>query len=346
MAILRCPKNPVISPEDICPLRTDFEVIGTFNPAVTRFNDEIILLVRVAQRPINPHPDVELMSIYNARSNEIYVKEISRDLPNSNFDDPRLIYAENEVFLTSISYFQVARSKDGINFDIEPSEVFFPANNYETFGLEDARITRINNEYYITYVAVSPMGIVTCLAKTNDFKNFERLGIIACPDNKDVVLFPEKIKGHYYAITRPVTPLFSKHDIWIAKSPDLLSWGQHKHLLSADEKSWDNVKVGAGAVPFKTDQGWLEIYHGVDKENCYSLGALLLDMNNPSRVLARSKKPILKPQADYELEGFFGNVVFSCGCLEEKEKIIIYYGAADKYTARAEMPLKNCFDSF
>ncbi len=346
MATLRCPENPVIRPKDIPPLRTDFEVIGTFNPAVTRFNDEIILLLRVAQRPINPHPDFELVPIYNAQSNEIEIKEISRDCPDSNFDDPRIIYAANEVFLTSISYLQVARSKDGINFDIDTSEVLFPANNYETFGLEDARITCINNEYYITYIAVSPMGVVTCLAKTNDFKNFERLGVISCPDNKDVVLFPEKIKGSYYAITRPVTSLFSKYDMWIAKSPDLLFWGQHKYLLGADQKSWDNIKVGAGAVPFKTDQGWLEIYHAADKENCYSLGALLLDINDPSRVLAKSKKPILKPQADYELEGFFGNAVFSCGCLKEKEKIIIYYGAADKYTARAEVPLKDCFDSF
>lgn len=346
MATIRCPENPVITPEDINPLEPDFEVIGAFNPAVTRFNDEIILLVRVAQRPINPHPDLELVPIYDAQSNEICIKEIPRDCPDSNFDDPRIIYVANEVFLTSISYFQVARSKDGVNFNMDPSEVLFPANEYETFGLEDARITRIGDEYYITYVAVSPMGVVTCLAKTDDFKNFYRLGIITCPDNKDVVLFPEKIKGSYYAITRPVTPLFGKHDMWIAKSPDLLSWGQHKHLLGADESSWDNVKVGAGAVPFKTDQGWLEIYHAADKENCYSLGALLLETDDPSKVLAKSKKPILKPEANYEVEGFFGNAIFTCGCLYENEKVTIYYGAADKYIAKAEMPLKDCFESF
>lgn len=346
MATSRCPKNPLIRPTDIPPLRADFEVIGTFNPAVTRFNDEIILLVRVAQRPKNTHPEAVLVPIYNPQNGEIEIRKISKNSPDSNFDDPRVIYAANEVFLTSISYFQVARSKDGVNFNINPSETFFPANKYETFGMEDARITRIDNEYYITYVAVSPMGVVTCLAKTNDFKNFERLGIITCPDNKDVVLFPEKIKGSYYAITRPATPLFSKHEMWITKSPDLLSWGQHKHLLGAGGGKWDNARVGAGAVPFRTDKGWLEIYHGVDKENCYRLGALLLDIDDPTKVLARSQKPILKPEADYELEGFFGNTVFSCGCLEEKGKVIIYYGAADKYTACAEMPLKDCFDSF
>jgi len=108
---------------------------------------------------------------------------------------------------------------------------------------------------------------------------------------------------------------------------------------------WDEAKIGAGAVPFKTDRGWLEIYHGVDRNNRYCLGAVLLDDSEPWKVIARTNKPILEPQAGYECEGFFGNVVFSCGLICEDDKVKIYYGAADTVICCAELSLKEIIEA-
>ena len=167
--------------------------------------------------------------------------------------------------------------------------------------------------FYITYVAVSPFGVTTCLASTEDFKSFERYGVIFCPDNKDALLFPERIGGKYYALHRPVSSLFKKNEIWIAESPDLKCWGNHRCLMGPQKGLWDGVKIGASAVPFRINEGWVEIYHGVDEKNRYCLGAVLLDGEKPWEVVARSKKPLFEPETDYECNGFIGIVVFSCG---------------------------------
>jgi predicted GH43/DUF377 family glycosyl hydrolase len=239
----------------------------------------------------------------------------------------------------------VARSKDGINFEIDDAPAISAANEYETFGVEDPRISLIYGMYYIHYVAVSPFGVVTYLASTEDFVSFKRHGVIFSPENKDVAIFDEKVSGRYYALHRPVSPLFGRQDIWVADSPDLLTWGNHHRLFGPSPGCWDEAKVGAGAVPFRVEQGWLEIYHGVDRDSRYSLGAVLLDGAQPWKVLARSKEPIFEPEADYECEGFFGNVVFSCGLLCEDDTLRVYYGAADTTVCYAELSLKLIIES-
>ncbi len=157
------------------------------------------------------------------------------------------------------------------------------------------------------------------------------------------MLFPEKVEGKFYALHRPVSPLFKKQEIWIAESPDLLCWGNHRCLMGPNPGHWDEAKIGAGAPSFKTDRGWLEVYHGVDRNNRYCLGAVLLDGAEPWKIISRTNKPILEPQADYERGGFFGNVVFSCGLLCEDDTVRIYYGAADTVICYAELPLKEIF---
>jgi len=238
----------------------------------------------------------------------------------------------------------MARSKDGINFEVEDSPTISPVSAYETFGIEDARISLIEGVYYINYVGVSPLGAATCLASTKDFKSFQRHGVIFCPDNKDVVFFPERIDGKYYALHRPVSADFKKAEIWLAESVDLRCWGNHRYVMGLRSGLWDERKIGAGAVPFKVEAGWLEIYHGADRNNRYCLGAMLLDGNCPWKVIARTEKPILQPQADYETEGFFGNVVFSCGLLYENDKLKIYYGAADTTVCYAELTLQSVLE--
>jgi predicted GH43/DUF377 family glycosyl hydrolase len=286
-----------------------------------------------------------LAGVYDVTQRDIVLKEFSKNEPENDFSDPRLIVRPSETYLTSISHLKVARSADGINFEIEDAHALGPANEMETFGVEDPRISLIGSTYYITYVAVCPHGVTTCLASTKDFESFERHGVIFCPENKDVVLFPERIDGKYYALHRPVSPLFQRQDIWIAESPDLTCWGNHRPLMAPDADLWDQVKVGASAVPFKTEYGWLEVYHGVDRDNRYCLGAVLLDASQPWRVIERAKNPIFEPQADYETGGFFGNVVFTCGLLYEQEKLRIYYGAADTTICYAEMPLQDVFEA-
>ena len=344
MQVFRSPYNPIIEPKDIKPSRDGFEIIGVFNAGVTRFQDEVILLLRVAERPINKNPGIMATAVYDVGSGELITKQFSKDDPTNDFSDPRLVITPNQTYLTSISYLRLARSSNGIDFKIEDTPAIFPANDVESFGVEDPRITFIDGVYYITYVAVCPFGVTTCLASTKDFSSFEHHGVIFCPENKDVVLLPEKIGGSYYALHRPDSPLFGKRDIWLAESPDLLCWGNHRYLMGPCSDCWDEIKVGAGAVPFKIDRGWLEIYHGADRNNRYCLGAVLLDKGEPWKVIARSGKPILSPQLDYEIAGFFGNVVFSCGLLFEDDKLRIYYGVADTAVCYAEILLQEIID--
>jgi predicted GH43/DUF377 family glycosyl hydrolase len=345
LTIFRSPYNPIIEPKDVKPSRDDFEVIGVFNAGVTRFEDEVVLLLRVAERPIGRHPDIIATAIYDETYADFIVKEFSKDDPQIDLSDPRLIRTPGVTYLTSISHLKLARSKDGIRFEIEDRPAIIPTNDYEIFGIEDPRISLIDDTYYISYIAVSPLGVTTCLASTRDFSTFERHGIIFCPENKDVAIFPERIDDRFYALHRPDSPLFKRNEMWLAESPDLLCWGNHRHLMGIRASYWDEVKIGASAVPFRIDAGWLEIYHGADRNNRYCLGAVLLDNRQPWKIIARSDKAIFEPQTDYECKGFFGNVVFSCGLLYEDEKLKIYYGAADTAICYAELPIKEVIEN-
>ena len=351
MSIFRSPDNPIIEPKDVKPSRDDFEVIGVFNAGVTRFKNEVILLLRVAEKPISKNPNTILTAFYDVTKSSVVLKEFSKADPENDFSDPRLIITLSETYLTSISHLKLARSKDGIKFEIEDTPAIAPANDYETFGIEDPRISLIDGTYYISYVAVSPLGVTTCLVSTKDFSTFERHGVIFPPENKDVVIFPERIDDKFYALHRPSSPLFKRKEMWLAESGDLISWGNHRYLMGPRAGCWDEIKIGASAVPFRIEAGWLEIYHGADRKNRYCLGAVLLDGNQPWKVVARTEKPILEPQTDYECDGFFGNVIFSCGLLYKAagprgdDKLKIYYGAADTAVCYAELPLEYVIEN-
>ena len=133
--------------------------------------------------------------------------------------------------------------------------------------------------------------------------------------------------------------------MWLAESPDLINWGGHRYLMGPSSSSWDCNKIGAGAVPFRTEAGWVEVYHGVDNEQRYCLGAVLLDGDEPWKIIGRTKEPIFEPQSEYECSGFFGNVVFTCGLLCEQGKVKIYYGAADTSICYAELELKEILEA-
>ena len=344
MSVLRSEKNPIIKPEDITPSRPDLKVIGVFNCAVTRFNGEVLLLMRVAEKPINDNKDLEIIPLLDLNTGLLSLKEFDRNDSSINFSDPRFLGTPTEWYLTSISHLRIARSKNGIDFGIDKKPAIFPENVYDRYGIEDPRITYIDGKYYINYSAVSDItGITISLASTTDFVRFKNHGVIFLPDNKNGAIFPEKINGKYYALNRP-SPVYGSRDIWISESPDLICWGNHKRLMGSRKEYWDEAGIGAGAVPFKIKEGWLEIYHGSSKSFRYCLGAVLLDINEPWKIISRSEEPLMEPEMEYELKGFFENVVFSCGALYEENKVKIYYGAADTSIAYAEIDLDDILD--
>jgi len=341
MAEWRCPENPIIKPSDVRALHANHEVIGVFNAGVTYLGTEVVLLLRIAERPKSLDSTQVPATVYNTSGKSIDTIRFDRHDPEIDCTDPRVIITPDTSYLTSFSYLRPARSADGIHFELDYDSVLLPETPYEAFGLEDPRISLINGVYYIDYVAVSSMGVTTSLASTRDFCSFERHGVIFGPENKDVVIFPESIDGIYYALHRPASPFSQRNEIWLAQSPDLQCWGNHRYVMGLGTRAWDQAKIGPSAVPFKIDQGWLAIYHGVDTQDRYCLGAVLLDAQAPWRVLARSRCPILAPETPYEREGFFGNVVFTCGLLYEEDKLKIYYGAADTSMCYAEIPLDD-----
>ena len=341
-AARRAPENPILTPAMIPPSRPDLEVVGVFNPAVVRHQGDVLLLLRVAEAPRERTTgDTVAAPVYDAASGRLDVRRWRRDAEGVDASDPRLIVADGRTWLTSISHLRAARSTDGVHFAVEPAPALAAATPCESFGVEDPRITALDGRYWINYTAVSPHGIATALASTTDFRTFVRHGIVFPPNNRDVTIFPERVGGRYAALHRPMPELIGAPAIWWASSPDLLSWGDHRLVAAARPAgAWDDVKVGGGAVPFRVRDGWLAVYHGVTgSPHSYALGALLLDAREPWRVLARSREPILRPEAPYEREGFFAGVVFTCGLLAEGDTVRIYYGAADGVTAVADLSL-------
>lgn len=324
----------VLKPEDVQPSTANFKVIGVFNPGAVRLGNEIVLLARVSEQPSEHRPDVTGLPRLGS-DGAVVVDWLAND--NLDRSDSRVVRRKDDGLqrLTSISHLRVFRSHDGKpeHFTVGPK--FLPQSSYEEYGVEDPRITRLDGKYWITYVAVSRFGAATALASTVDFVTFERHGLIFYPDNKDVVLFPHKVQGKYVSLHRPSpSSRFSRPQIWLAYSADLMHWGNHEPIYAGSE-GWESDRVGAGAPPIAIDEGWLEIYHGsrqsprAGEVGAYSAGALLLDRNDPTCLLRRSRGVIMQPSADFEKQGFVPSVVFPTALIDAGDLLHLYYGAAD-----------------
>lgn len=280
--------------------------------------------------------------------------------------------------------FGLATSTDGFRFERQSEQpVFVPSIDGPDGGcVEDPRIIKLDDTFYITYayrpyapgqywkfehdVVFKPQCSESApcvikenmgnsgLACTRDFKTFRRLGRLTSSvlDDRDVILFPEKIKGKYVMMHRPKQYVGNGYgvkypSIWLKFSDDLLNWEeQESHLLMTGiDDTWEE-KIGGSAPPIKTSKGWLMLYHGVGHGGLghYKVGAVLLDLNDPLKILARTKEPILEPEYPYEMEGFYNGCVFPTGNVVVDGNLYVYYGAADKYVGVATCKLEDLLD--
>ncbi len=295
--IKRYPQNPVLSSKDI-----PYESVLVFNPGVVKYAGKYIMLFR------NDYGSLKAQRIDGT--------------------DIGLAFSDN-----------------GIIWEVQ-SKLRFLLEGIEILQVYDPRLTIIEDKFYVCFAINTPHGASGCVATTEDFKDFEILNMTV-PDNRNLVLFPEKLNDMFVRLERPF-PSYSRgtnrFDIWISDSPDLRYWGNSQLLIDAEDVPFSNDKIGPGPPPVKTDKGWLTIFHAVDLDpnrgkngweetwqKRYSAGIMLLDLEDPRKVIGIYKEPLLAPKAPYEVEGGYrNNVIFPTGMILEKSgEVKIYYGAAD-----------------
>ncbi|MEO2035239.1 MAG: glycoside hydrolase family 130 protein [Planctomycetaceae bacterium] len=250
---------------------------------------------------------------------------------------------------TGRSIIGLARSTDGFSFSADPEPFLTPSPTglfaeYEEFGVEDPRVTKIDNDFLITYSAYSRNGVRIALARTTDFVSLERVSLITQADYRNTVIFPETFNGLYARLDRPHSAI-SPWSIWITYSPDLVFWGESQLVMKPEPYHWDEMKIGPGAPPIKTNEGWLSIYHGVFETmdgSVYRLGVALHDLHDPSKIIGVGDSWILQPEAQWEITGYVHNVVFTCGAVPEEDGTVkIYWGGADTVMCVGEANLAD-----
>jgi len=305
---------------------------------------------RIGHELFKRHPANPILSVENwpYRANSVF------NAAATEFGGKTLLLVRVEDF-RGISHFTAARSDDGVSnwqIDSEPTLRADPAGHpEELWGIEDPRITWLEElkEWVIAYTAYSKGGPLVSLATTKDFRTFQRLGSVMPPEDKDAAMFPKRFAGRWAMLHRPVASLPNlSANIWLSFSPDLKHWGDHQEIIYAREGSWwDANKIGLSAPPIETSEGWLILYHGVRSTasgSIYRLGLVLLDLEEPKRVVRRTDEWIFGPKATYEREGDVDDVVFPCGWTVKDDTVSMYYGAADSCIALATAKLSDLVD--
>jgi len=332
-------KNPLLRPEDVTPSRPDMMVECLLNPGVFRFEGAVWILVRVAERPKQEEGKISFPVLVDGKMD---VLSFDLDDPLLDVSDPREVKYDGEQYLSTLSHLRLFKSADGVHFEDAQLPLHIGIGELENFGVEDCRVaTMADGDFLLTYTAASASGYGVGLKRTRDWQTFEHLGLILPPANKDCAIFEEQVKGQYVCLNRPSGIIVGGHYIWLSFSNDLEYWGRHTCIAKTRKGMWDSSRVGAGAAPIKTERGWLVIYHGADENSRYCLGALLLDLEDPTQVIARSEAPLMEPLADYECNGFFGEVVFTNGHIVDGDEVTIYYGASDSVICSATLSIKE-----
>lgn len=330
MKLKKCTENPILSPQDCSP----WESLSTCNPGVYYDNGIFYMLYRAAGKDkkhvIRFGLATSIDGIHFERKNKLPVFSPSLDGPDSGcVEDPRIVKFGDEYFVT----YAYRATPPGEYWMFPHDQVLLPESG----------------EYMP--IAYSRNLANSGLAVTSDFHSFRRLGRLTSPvlDDRDVILFPEKINGKYVMLHRPKQYVGKEYNvkypsIWIKFSTDLLSWEDKDSflLITGRDGTWEE-KVGGAAPPLKTEAGWLVLYHGVDSggKGIYRVGALLLDLNNPLKILARTNNCILEPEADCEMNGYYNGCVFPVGNAIVNDVLYVYYGAADKYICLATCPVND-----
>lgn len=348
----------LLKPSDIKPSSDKFEVLGVLNPATIRLKDgRILMYIRVIEK-LKKIEDKKYYYVPRfVGRNKLKIKLDRFDKREAHLEgDLAILFKDHTKRLTFMSHLRrVYLDKSGMKINkIEQKPCFYGLVGDGELGVEDPRITKIDENYCMTYVGLSRReGISTYLASSKDGLNWERKGIIFGQQDKDVVLFSEKINDRYIAFDRPEGNFeFSTPHVWIAYSKDLLHWGELKAVRLAP-KNKNFLRTGAGPPPIKTNKGWLQIYHavrtvsiaenikrtlrklfGIDVEHgptVYDVYADLLDLKNPSKIIAKSKSPILTPSRKYEISFEGKRVIFPTGFIQDlnKKDLILYCGAGD-----------------
>ena len=337
----RFDENPLVTPKDISPSAGGLVVEGVLNPGAYDRDGETHLLMRVAERQVQGEGTVSTIVVDETSPGSLRTIAYALDDPKLKYDDSRIFSYDGVCYLTTRSHLRHAVSDDGVHFTVDREPAFLGTGALETFGVEDCRVTRLEGADHMTYTGVSEAGVGVMLKRTEDWNTFRDFGMILPPHNKDCTLFDRRIGDKYACLHRPSGVDVGGNFIWYATSPNLVHWGGHTCIARTREGLWDEQRIGAGAAPILTDKGWLEIYHGADHSSRYCLGLLLLDRDNPAKVLARSDEPIMEPVADYEQKGFFGNVIFSNGQIVRGDEVTIYYGASDTVICGATLSVKE-----
>ncbi|MFS0868493.1 glycoside hydrolase family 130 protein [Paenibacillus xylanilyticus] len=318
--IRRHPDNPILDAS-----RIPYPTALVFNAGVTKFNGKYVMVFR---------------NDYGCAEQQILEPQHTTDLG-------------------------IAFSDDGVNWEVQPKPCF-KLHDQEIIRAYDPRLTVLGGRCYMCFAVDTQHGIRGGIAVTDDFEHFEILSL-STPDLRNMVLFPEKIGGNYIRLERPFT-VYSRggkdrFDTWISESPDLKYWGNSDLLLAVEDVPFANDKIGPAAPPIKTKQGWLTTFHAVDLDPArgkngwesswkkrYTAGLMLLDLDNPKKIIGMSREPLLAPEVPYETHGGFrNNVIFPGGMiLEEDGEVKIYYGAADAVeclaTAHIDDLIKLCLN--
>ncbi|MDI3316264.1 MAG: glycosidase [Bacillota bacterium] len=288
---------------------------------------ERLRLRRLSERPILtplPEHEWERAAVFNAAA--IYDNGLVHLLyrASNNAFDLRSDRPRKEAkFVSSIGY---AVSSDGIHFARLDRPVLTGVGEQEAWGVEDPRVTKIGDTYFLLYTAFGGrdwMDYRPAMCWSKNLLVWEGHKVLLEEPNKDVALFPECVGGRYVLLHRRAP------HIWIGLSTDLEHWTDHRILMRALPGSWESKKIGIAGPPHKTEAGWVLFYHAVDDQNVYRLGVALLDLRDPTRVLARYPYPVLEPETPWERRGLVPNVVFSCGSVEMDGGFYVYYGGGD-----------------
>ncbi len=336
------------------------------NPTFLGVGGRRRLIIRVDEKPIKPSSsnyqgvsiiDKIKIAYVNVESDgQLEILDLESAYPDHAFGKPILSEStrnmarrkyNKELLLSYISHLRIV-DLDGNIPIVEKVPTIFPSNVFNQYGCEDPRATNIQGQQFILYTGMSRFGATTWMAKLSTDLKVVGNAMIFGPDHKHSTLFPRKIQGAYFLLTRPLSRTYVRSNgIWLFRSSDTLHWGNPSPILMPRSEMWDSQRVGPAASPQLIDNGWLLFYYGVDEEESYRVGAALLDANNPSSVIARTEYPILTPNLEWEKNGRRADIVFTCGFefFDNQRKVRIFYGATDTFIGLAEVSMTDLLNA-